>query len=79
MAIEIGAQITGIVQREVVYSAGDPPAAQTLFVRDVAFKIVGMPPEVFPVPTFMIAVTDAGQWDTLQVGQTCTITITPPP
>jgi hypothetical protein len=77
MAIDIGAQITGIQERSVIYTAGDPPAAQTLYIRDISFKVVGMPPEVV-APVFQIAVTDATQWNTLQVGQTCTITITPP-
>jgi hypothetical protein len=88
MAIEIGAKITGIVQREVVYMeqgapAGNPltipaPVTQTLYIRDVAFEIVGMPAAVQPVPRFVVAVTDATQWDTLQVGQTCTVVIHPP-
>jgi len=76
MAIEVGAQITGIVQRSVSYLAGDPPVAQTLYIRDVTFQTVGMPAGQAPI--FSIAVTDATQWDTLRVGQTCTITITPP-
>jgi hypothetical protein len=76
MAIEIGAQIQGIMQRSVQYQDQGAPA--TLYIRDVTFQIVGMPDGV-PAPLFSIAVTDATQWDTLQVGQTCTITITPPP
>jgi len=88
MAIEIGAQIKGIVERKVQYMeqgppAGDPPVVpppvvQTLYIRDVSFEIVGMPAAVQPVPSFVIAVTDATQWDQLAVGQTCTIAIYPP-
>jgi hypothetical protein len=73
MAIEIGAQITGIQQRSVQYQ--DQGAPSTLYIRDVTFKTVGMPAGLEPM--FQIAVTDATQWDTLQVGQTCTITIQP--
>jgi hypothetical protein len=78
MTIEIGAKIIGIAEREVAYQAGEPAARQTLFIRDVTFEVVGMPSEVQPVPRFIIPVTDATQWNTLAVGQTCTITIIPP-
>lgn len=76
MAIEIGAVIRGIHERAVTYQAEGVP--QKLYIRDVQFEVVGMPPEVLPVPTFTIPVTDATQWDTLRVGQTCTIAIHPP-
>lgn len=88
MAIEIGATITAIVQRRVQYMeqgppTGDPPVVpppviQTLYIRDVSFEMVGMPAAVQPIPSFVVAVTDATQWDTLRVGQTCTIVIHPP-
>lgn len=76
MAIELGAQIRGITQRDVTYMTGDPPAPQTLYVRDVLFALVGTPPEV-AAPVFTIAVTDATQWDQLHVGATVTVSITP--
>ena len=78
MSIAVGGQITAIIERSVTYGGGggDPP--ETLYIRDMTFKMVGMPPEVDPPPVFTIAVTDATQWNTLQVGQTCTITIEPP-
>jgi len=76
MAIEIGAQIIGIVQRSVMYMDNAvPPVTQTLYVRDVTFKTVGMPAGQEPV--FQIAVTDATQWDLLQVGKTVTVSIFP--
>jgi hypothetical protein len=74
MAIEIGAQIIGIAQRSVRYQ--DQGAPTTLYIRDVTFQVVGMPEEVAP-PVFAIAVTDATQWDQLQVGATVTVSITP--
>jgi hypothetical protein len=77
MAIQIGAAIKAISERKIAYMEGN--VTQTLYIRDVAFEIVGMPTAVNPVPTFAIAVTDATQWNTLAVGQTCTITIEPPP
>lgn len=78
MTIEIGAVIKGIAERSVFYmDNANPPVQQTLNIRDVTFQIVGMPSGAPPM--FSIAVTDATQWNTLQVGQTCTITITPPP
>lgn len=76
MAIEIGAAIRSIAQRNVAYLDNGEPA--TLYVRDVVFEIVGIPPAA-GAQAFMISVMDATQWNTLQVGQTCTITITPPP
>ena len=88
MAIEIGAIIRAVVERKLIYMeqgppAGDPPVTpppetKTLYIRDVTFETVGMPAAVQPPPTFVIAVTDATQWDTLQVGKTCTIAIYPP-
>jgi hypothetical protein len=77
MTIQIGAMIRGIVQRDHGYlDQGTPPQPATLYIRDVTFELVGSP--IVPGPTFTIAVTDATQWDTLQVGQTCTIAIYPP-
>lgn len=76
MSIAVGAAITGIVSRTVQYMEGGT-VIKNLYFRDVTFAMVGLPEGVPPV-SFMIAVNDATQWDTLQVGQTCTITITPP-
>lgn len=79
MAIEVGAQIVGIVQRTVTYMDPNavPPATEVQYFRDVAFTMVGLPAGTPPV-NFTIAVNDATQWDQLQVGQTCTIAIYPP-
>lgn len=71
--IDIGAVIKGITERKLVYSDG--AQQQTLFIRDVALENVGMPPQVLPVPTFTLAVTDATQWAALQVGATVTVRI----
>lgn len=81
MSIDIGAQIMGIQQRSVVYMDNTNPQApttQTLYIRDVSMQIVGMPAAVQPVPSFTLAVTDATQWNQLQVGQTVTVSITVP-
>jgi len=77
MTIEIGASIKGIIQRDVNY-VDAASQSQVMHFRDVTFEIVGLPAGAPAIP-FTISVNDATQWDTLQVGQTCTITITPPP
>jgi hypothetical protein len=77
MSIDIGATITAIIQRSVVYMDGEPPTQQTLHIRDVTMQIVGMPAAVNPAPVFSLAVTDATQWNQLQVGATVTVSIYP--
>lgn len=73
MAIEVGATIRSIAQRNVQYLDNGVPA--TLYVRDVVFELVGIPAAA-GAQAFMISIMDATQWDTLQVGQTKTISIT---
>lgn len=73
MAIDIGAEITSITQIEQNYVINDPPETKTLVIRNVVFRVVGMPVPV--PPTFTLAVTDATQWNTLQVGRTYTVSI----
>ena len=50
--IDIGAQIKGITERAVKYSDG--ANMQTLYIRDVSMEVVGMPPQVLPVPSFVL-------------------------
>lgn len=77
MSIDIGAQITGIVQRTVNYLDPATQAASVMYFRDVTFSVVGLPAGAPPC-VFTVAVNDATQWDQLQVGETCTIAIYPP-
>lgn len=75
MATEVSAVCKGMAQRELRYTAGDPPAQQTLLLYDVSFQLAGMPPELGTAPSFTLTLTD-GQ--TLQIGVTYTINITGP-
>lgn len=76
MAIEIGAMITAISQRDIAYMGGEPPVLQHIYIRDVTLQVVGLPPQVPPV-VFTVAVNDATQWDQLQVGKTVTVSLIP--